>query len=92
MNNYHKCPVCGFKGLSEPPYDDLGNSSFEICICCGFQFGVDDDEIDESDQLIDKEILYNLHKKKWIAEGSKPSSASFPKTLLNEDGSVKVSD
>ncbi|CAI6246577.1 hypothetical protein NRS6120_05960 [Bacillus subtilis] len=41
----HTCPVCGFKGLAEPPYDHEGNHSHEICPCCGFQFGFDVYEI-----------------------------------------------
>ena len=36
------CPVCGFDQLNEPPYDDKNNPSYEICSCCGFEFGVDE--------------------------------------------------
>ena len=36
------CPVCGFNGLDEPPYDAYGCATFEICPCCGIQFGYDD--------------------------------------------------
>lgn len=43
------CPVCGFKGLTEPAYDDQGNHSYEICSCCGFQFGFDDYEMMRED-------------------------------------------
>ncbi len=32
----HKCPVCGYGGLAEPPED------FYICSCCGTEFGNDD--------------------------------------------------
>lgn len=45
----HTCPVCGFKGLAEPPYDHEGNHSHEICPCCGFQFGFDDYEMQHED-------------------------------------------
>lgn len=54
-----RCPCCGWPGLSErpfsqwpdrpppeaaPPYSPaFGLASFEICACCGFQFGYDDD-------------------------------------------------
>ena len=34
------CPVCGFL-LKFEPYED-GLCSFEICYCCGSQFGYDD--------------------------------------------------
>lgn len=38
----YKCPVCGFGGLDEPPYDEDGCASFNICPCCGTEFGNDD--------------------------------------------------
>src|ERR1700739_159986 len=36
------CVVCGYSGLSEPPYDQKGCASFEICPSCGTEFGYDD--------------------------------------------------
>jgi predicted RNA-binding Zn-ribbon protein involved in translation (DUF1610 family) len=36
------CPVCGFTGLAEPAYDEHRSASFEICPCCGTEFGNDD--------------------------------------------------
>ena len=36
------CPVCGYNGLHEPAYDRFGCSSFEICPCCGTEFGYQD--------------------------------------------------
>lgn len=36
-----QCPVCGFAGLSEPPWTEAG-ASLEICPSCGIQFGYDD--------------------------------------------------
>ncbi len=38
----HLCPVCGFDRLAEPPYNAEGGGSFEICPCCGFEYGFDD--------------------------------------------------
>ncbi len=42
MLNENVCPVCGFRGLAEPPRDQYGCASFEICPCCGTEFGYDD--------------------------------------------------
>ena len=46
MNNLQEkqniCPVCNYDGLFDPPYDENGYGSYEICPCCGFQFGLDD--------------------------------------------------
>jgi hypothetical protein len=38
------CPVCGYQGLDSPPYKDLngGNPSYEVCVCCGYEFGFND--------------------------------------------------
>lgn len=36
------CPVCGYDKLDFKPYDEQDNASFEICPCCGFEFGCDD--------------------------------------------------
>ncbi|MGL1958896.1 MAG: hypothetical protein OCD00_16460 [Colwellia sp.] len=40
-DNEYLCPVCGSDALSEFPYSEIGEGSFEICEC-GFQFGYDD--------------------------------------------------
>ena len=41
-NSNNICPVCGYPDLEEPAYDELGNSSFEICPCCAVEFGYQD--------------------------------------------------
>jgi hypothetical protein len=38
----NRCPVCGYDGLDEPAFDDVGAPSFEICPSCGTEFGYDD--------------------------------------------------
>lgn len=59
----YKCPVCNFKGLYEPAYDERGVGSDDICLCCGFQFGLDDFEYDC------KEEAHEVWRRKWIKEG-----------------------
>lgn len=59
----YKCPVCNFKGLYEPAYDERGVGSDDICLCCGFQFGLDDFEYDC------KEEVHEVCRRKWIKEG-----------------------
>jgi hypothetical protein len=58
--NSHTCPVCGYNKLAEPPRNRTGGASLEICACCGFQFGVTDD---------DQGVSYDDHRHEWIAEG-----------------------
>jgi len=61
------CPVCAFPKLKEPPHSKSGGGSYEICPCCGFQFGVDDD---------DKGITFLQARSKWIESGMKWQSKS----------------
>lgn len=50
----------GYDELKKQPYDEKGNESFEICICCSFEFGVDD-------------MLYTFetYRMEWLANGAK---------------------
>lgn len=34
-----ECPVCGFMGSDQPPYDAAGVPSYETCRSCGMEFG-----------------------------------------------------
>lgn len=34
------CPACDYDNLDEPPYDETGFGSFDICPQCGTEFGV----------------------------------------------------
>lgn len=54
------CPVCGYAQLEEPPRNRTGGASMEICACCGFQFGVTDD---------DHGISYDEYRQGWIKDG-----------------------
>ena len=65
MNNPQEkqniCPVCSYDGLFDPHYDENGYGSYEICPCCGFQFGLDD--------YPDKDKGITEWRKKWEANG-----------------------
>ncbi len=54
----NSCPVCGYDGLNAPPFDEEGNPSYDICNCCGYEFGFDEENFDE----------YRL---KWLTSGTK---------------------
>ncbi len=56
----HLCPVCGWPELHEPPRSESGGASFEICPCCGFEFGYDDD---------DRGLTYEEARARWIGGG-----------------------
>ena len=55
----NKCPVCGYGGLLEAPFDDAGAPSYEICPCCGTEFGYQD-----------AKTPHAVLRQKWIAKGS----------------------
>ncbi len=57
------CPVCKFDGLSEPPYNSEGSGPYEICPCCGFEFGVDDFGYNSCKEA------HAVWRKQWIDRG-----------------------
>lgn len=63
------CLVCGFPHLTEPPRPESGGGSFEICPCCGYQFGVDDD---------DEQIPYAKARADWVQHGMPWRSTNPP--------------
>ena len=80
MTMTYVCPVCGFDQLEEPPYSAAGAGLFEICPCCGFQFGVTDDNQgisfhDWREGWIDRGML-------WESHGSSPPPEWNPSKQL----------
>lgn len=65
------CPVCGFDGLYELPYDEKGCGSYEICPCCGFQFG-NDDFPDKKEQIYQWRESWICNGYKWFSNSRKP--------------------
>jgi hypothetical protein len=49
----HICPLCGYPDLKDPPYDLYGAPSFDICPCCGCEFGYKRD-----DHLVQRLTVY----------------------------------
>lgn len=65
----HTCPVCAYPDLTEPPRSKSGGGSYEICPCCGFQFGVDDD---------DRGLTHAAARERWVRAGATWSSSTPP--------------
>lgn len=55
------CPVCNYKDLLEPPYDEKDQPSYGICPCCGFEFGCDD--------YPDRDSSFKKWRYNWIEKG-----------------------
>lgn len=74
------CPCCGWRGLTQPAYENLtqlpvqhgieppyseyfGMPSYEVCGCCGFEFGNDDEP------GIGTPSSFQGYLEEWIADG-----------------------
>jgi len=78
------CPVCGFNGIDEPPYDEDLMASYKNCPCCGVEFGYDDFKLDN--------VTFVVAREKWLKSGAqwaqkneKPSDWNLEEQLKNVD-------
>lgn len=55
------CKVCGLKQASLPWGADNKTPSFEICACCGVEFGYEDSTL----------IAIKKYREEWINNGAK---------------------
>ncbi|NOU93104.1 hypothetical protein GC093_07655 [Paenibacillus sp. LMG 31456] len=72
------CPVCGYDELKQPPYDEKGNESFDVCLCCGFEFGVDD-----------MLFTFEAYRKEWLSNGAKWFFANIQSDNWSVDDQLK---
>ena len=75
------CPVCGSPEFDEPPYDEHGQASFQMC-SCGFEFGFDDSALASKEAL--EGIVSNWDR--WrlkVIERNKHSKDSLMKLEAN---------
>ena len=60
MNDYI-CPVCGYPQLEKPAWEfETGIPSFDICPCCGCEFGYHDATPEAR----------NNYRRNWIKQGA----------------------
>ena len=81
-NENYICPICGYDGLEEPVYDEIGEASCEICACCGVEFGFDDFDF--------KNLTFDTVREKWLKDGAewfdkkaKPKNWNLEEQLKN---------
>ncbi|MCQ4090216.1 hypothetical protein [Exiguobacterium sp. LL15] len=67
----YTCPVCGYNRMDDVAYYENGDASFEICFCCGFQFGVDDDVEIEDGIFLSISEAHDLYRANWLKDGAK---------------------
>ena len=71
FEHVHTCPVCGYGGLTRPPYGSGGGGSYEYCPCCDFHFGRTDSDLGYS---------HEVWRARWIEDGMPwRGSAAYPR-------------
>jgi len=60
-NDLYICRVCGAEQLDPPWGDDGKNASFDICDCCGVEFGYEDATLEG----------LKRYRNKWLSNGAK---------------------
>lgn len=86
------CPVCGYKGLDEPAYNNeekLEGGSYEICMCCQFQFAVDDDVELENGEFLTVKDAHNIYRNIWFSFGAPVFIIEYYPTEYQENGKVE---
>lgn len=59
------CPVCGYDGLLDPPWQD-DSPSDDICPSCGIQFGYQDAA---GGDAVGRAMIYRSWRQRWIDQG-----------------------
>lgn len=84
------CPVCGYDELLEPPYDEYNIPSYEICPCCGFEYGFDDQDLNFD--FITYREKWLLSGAKWVQCQEKPDDWNLDTQLKNLIDSLQFND
>jgi hypothetical protein len=74
----YRCRVCGLKRLSQPWGEDGQTPVFEICKCCGVEFGYEDCDV-QSVKKFREEWLNDGAK--WFRLKAKPENWSLEEQL-----------
>ncbi len=81
MSKKYLCPVCGLNELKEEPFNKKNVPSYEICSCCGFEFGFNGEN---------NKKCFSEYRNRWIAEGFtwfmvdlKPKNWDYRKQIEN---------
>lgn len=80
------CRVCGY-GLSSPPWGEDGSTpTWEICPCCGTEFGYEDCTPASARR---KRNQWILNGKKWFENKEKPADWDWDRQFQNIPDSYK---
>ena len=78
--NIHECRVCGCYSVDFPWGEDGRNPSYNICQCCGVQFGKEDISL-ESIKKYRTEWL--IKGGKWFAKDERPENCNLETQMKN---------
>lgn len=85
VNPYSNMPENPHPVQVQPPYEDhWGMASYEICPCCGFEFGNDDRPMHEENATNFQEYLRNWfvnEKGQWFEERERPKNFDLQEQL-----------
>lgn len=73
------CTTCGYDQLEEPPREN-GGPSFEICECCGVEFGYQDCTPESNNNF---RCLWKKSDYQWHVPERKPKNWDINKQLKN---------
>ena len=82
-NEKNICPVCGYK-LDEPPYDEAGYASFNICPSCGTEFGYHD----ATKSHAELRMTWLQSGAKWWSRHESPPEGWNPEEQLRRAGFI----
>lgn len=77
---YHNCRICGYSNEDFPWGEDGKSPTFQICPCCGVQFGVGDITSADIQQY---RTEWAKHNYKWFEPDKKPSDWSLEEQMKN---------
>ena len=78
--NTHECRVCGYYSKDYPWGEDGKSPSFQICPCCGVQYGIKDITPEE---IQNERKLWVKNNYKWFNSNLKPAGWSSEEQLKN---------
>lgn len=91
MINKYECPVCGYDKLKNPIYDEQGNGTYEICVCCGFEFG-NDDFPNKEEAYVSWRNRWKENGCKWFSTYTKPDKNWNPKIQISKFESKDINN
>ena len=78
--NLLRCRVCGLEQL-EPPWGEDGNTpSFNICPCCGVEFGYEDSTV----------VTIRNYRNLWLENGAKWSISKATPVKWNLEEQLRL--